>query len=77
MKSVRLIWILISLFVLSVNVYETSAHNKTIKGIVIVKNGKSDPVIGALVRLEGTVLGAVTNREGKFIIKGIPDAGMN
>ncbi|MFH1050505.1 MAG: TonB-dependent receptor [bacterium] len=66
--------VLCFLFVFSLILIESSfAHNKTIKGIVLVKNGKSEAVIGANVKLEGTVLGAVTNSEGKFIIKGVPD----
>lgn len=52
---------------------EAQAHNKTIKGTVIVNNGESAPVVGATIRLEGTVLGAISDHQGKFTIKGIPD----
>jgi outer membrane receptor for ferrienterochelin and colicins len=52
---------------------ELSAHNKKIKGRVIVNNGENNPVVGATVRLEGTVLGAISDHEGRFIIRNIPD----
>lgn len=59
--------------ILIITVHVAHSHNKTILGTVSVQNGTKQPIIGASVRIEGTVLGAVTNTEGKFIIKGVPD----
>ena len=51
------------------------AHNKTILGIVKTNDG--DPIISATVRIEGTVLGTMTDKNGKFILKKIPDGKHN
>ncbi len=65
---------LFALIILMVSMAEPAfPHNKTIKGVVMVKNGNAEPVAGATVRLEGTVLGTVSNNEGKFVIRRIPD----
>ncbi len=53
------------------------AHHRIIKGRVIMKNGDDKPVIGASIRLGNTVLGAHTNRDGRFVIKGVPDGKFN
>lgn len=67
--------IIVSIFFFST--YLCYSHNKVIKGQVLVKNGTVKPVIGASVRLEGTVLGSITDSEGRFIIKGVPDGEFN
>ncbi len=48
-------------------------HAKVVKGTVMIKNEKNEPVIGATVRIENTVLGAKTDKSGKFTIKKVPD----
>jgi len=53
------------------------AHNKTLTGVVSIKNDQSLPVIGAVVRLENTVLGNITDKNGRFVIKKIPDGKYN
>lgn len=69
-RAILYLTILSLIFVASKNLY---AHNKTVKGRVLIKNGSEEPVIGASVSLEGTVLGAITDKKGNFIIKRIPD----
>ncbi|MCL5991484.1 MAG: TonB-dependent receptor [Bacteroidetes bacterium] len=49
------------------------AHHKTIKGKVMVTNGGFEPIAGATVRIANTVLRTITNKEGKFTIKNVPD----
>lgn len=49
------------------------AHNNTIKGSIIVKNGKSEPVVGATVRVENTMIGTIADVNGKFTLKQVPD----
>jgi len=61
------------LFLMLITAVESFSHNKTIKGRVHVKNGNEEPIVGARVKLQGTVLGAVTNSKGEFIIKAVPD----
>lgn len=48
------------------------AHENCIEGVVVYKNGEAKPVVGATVRILNTTLGAITNRNGAFHIKGIP-----
>ena len=64
--------LLVSVLLLSISNIAHS-HSKTIKGTVLIKNGKEQPVVGATVRLKGTVLGAISDHQGKFIIRNIPD----
>lgn len=52
---------------------ELYSHNKTIKGRVTTSNGKKEPVVGATVRISNSVLGAITNKDGYFAIKNVPD----
>lgn len=62
---------LVSILIVLVNV--SYSHDKVVKGKVFVQNGEKKPVIGASVRIKNTVLGAVTNKKGEYVIKGVPD----
>ena len=73
MSYFRTIFILNICLILCLTTIELSAHNKTVKGRIIVNNGEGNPVVGATVRLEGTVLGAISDQDGRFAIRGIPD----
>lgn len=69
-----IIIILIAIVSLSfVQIAQSAPHSKTLRGKVVIKNGTTEPVHGATVRIENTVLGAKTDREGKFYIKKLPD----
>ncbi|HEY9515031.1 MAG TPA: carboxypeptidase-like regulatory domain-containing protein, partial [Gemmatimonadaceae bacterium] len=48
-----------------------SAQNGTITGTVVEQAGRA-PVPAAQVHIVGTTLGAQTNAEGKYTIRGIP-----
>jgi len=61
-----LVFAAIFLFSLSVQAQDTGK----IKGLVTDKNG--EPLIGANVTLEGTILGASTDADGAYFISGIP-----
>jgi len=52
---------------------ELYAHNKTIRGRVMMDGNRNEPIIGATVRITNSVLGSITNRNGRFEIKGVPD----
>ncbi len=49
------------------------AHNKTIKGRVMINGNRNEPIVGATVRITNSVLGSITDRNGRFEIKGVPD----
>jgi outer membrane receptor for ferrienterochelin and colicins len=70
LKFIKITVFIVLLCFISTNLY---AHNKTIKGTITIKNGESEPVIGATVMLLGTNLGTKTDKDGKFIIKRVPD----
>ncbi len=60
----------IALFVLF---YTTAfAHENCISGRILVKNGKSEPVVGATIRIANTMLGTITDRNGYFHLRNIP-----
>ncbi len=69
-KLTRLL--MIALFIV-ISTGNLNAHHKIIKGTVQLENGEISPVIGANVRLLGTVLGSVTDTQGNFVIRNVPD----
>jgi len=56
-------------FVLTTAVY---AHNNCISGRILVKNGKSEPVAGATIRIANTMLGTISDKNGYFALRNIP-----
>lgn len=68
--SLSILFILSSLFCLA------QSFNGSVSGNV--KDGESqETIVGAIVTLEGTSLGAVTDLDGNFLIKNIPPASYN
>lgn len=47
------------------------AHDRIIRGKATDEEGKGIP--GATVRIENTIIGAVANKEGEFVLKHVPD----
>lgn len=52
---------------------EAFSHNHTIRGVVRTKNGDGQVIPGATVRIANTTLGTIANRNGEFVIRGVPD----
>jgi hypothetical protein len=79
MKSFRTSILGIFTFLILQLIFSTQIYSQglgTITGKVIDKNSQEE-LIGATILLEGTTLGAQTDAEGKFIIKGIPPKSYN
>lgn len=49
----------------------TDRKGKTIQGTVIDASG--EPIIGATVQVKGTQLGAITDMEGRYTLRNVPD----
>jgi len=64
---------LIALLIFIFSISITFAHNHTIRGVAMSKNGDSVPIPGATVRISNTTLGTIANRNGEFVLRGIPD----
>ncbi|MCX7879990.1 MAG: TonB-dependent receptor [Ignavibacteria bacterium] len=67
MKFFRAIWVLFPLVLVN-----SIAHENCIEGVVVLKNGDNQPIVGATVRILNTSLGAITDKHGRFHIKEIP-----
>lgn len=79
MKSFRTSILGIFTFLILQLIFSTQIYSQglgTITGKVIDKNSQEE-LVGATILLEGTTLGAQTDAEGKFIIKGIPPKSYN
>lgn len=64
----RLIMIMLMMTVVGLTALMAQTHD--IKGVVTDK--KHDPVVGALVRVEGTDISTVTDIDGKFLLLDVP-----
>ncbi len=49
----------------------TTAHDRIVRGKVTDEEGKGIP--GATVKIEKTIIGAIANKEGEFVLKNVPD----
>lgn len=56
------------LFIVSTGLH---AQGKTVSGLVVDKAGEA--VIGASVAVKGTANGSITDFDGKFVLKNVPD----
>lgn len=67
----RKVWLLIVGLFIGIGVM--NAQVKTVSGVVVsAEDGL--PIIGASVELEGTAISAMTDLEGKFLIKDVPSS---
>lgn len=68
----RRIWIfcLMTFLVIGVSLAQNTVLTHDVKGKVVDNYGQ--PVVGALVYVEGTELSTVTDVEGKFLLRGVP-----
>jgi len=65
----KIIWLLILSF-LAVSIVANAQHTATISGKILDKKDKSE-LIGVSISIKGTSLGAVTDVQGNYTIKGI------
>ena len=73
----RFIYILVFTLFIFINISGAKEkHSYTISGTVADKTTKQ-ALIGASVRIEGAALGAVTDKEGKFLLRHIPRGEYN
>ncbi len=63
-----IVFILLFLVVITNHLY---AHDRILRGKVSDSDGKGIP--GATVRIENTMIGAVANKNGEFVLKHVPD----
>ena len=75
MKRILIFFLLVTLIVLKMNIEiasgQTAKQQGTIEGIVLDAETKT-PLIGTNVMVVGTVFGAATGLDGRFVIRNVP-----
>lgn len=67
-------WLVLSIFIITYSSTNNAfAHAIIIKGELVSNNSQAEPIVGANVKIIGTQLGAVSDKNGNFVIKRVPE----